>query len=701
MRVVCFGDSLTSCGGSTGTFPDILQDRFPDHEFLNKGVGGETLLDARKRYKEDVIELCPDVVLLEYGANDWWKDERPFEEWGNDLEFLIEAFIEAGIKVVVLGVFGKHLNLKGEWVEKVWGADDRSRAYRKLEKAIAEKHGCAYVPNIQMYTMGRRNQWDDRNHINEYGNRHVADTIEPILEDLLRCQAKPIRKPNLKTTRDFWQEAVQLAPDKMAVIDGDSRLTYSQADEQVRAIAAGLAAAGCEPRTRVAVYMPNCLEFYLIYWAAIRLNVMIVPLNTWLRAEGVAKILDSTKPQVLVTGKATDKQVFKALETVNIPQIYTRKPCDDYPSIADLMSDPDDAPLPEIDEDDISIIMHTSGTTGMPKGAIMRHVDLIFNNMAMINGHKYRPDDIHLVSNPMFHCTALYSQIPTAVYQKACSVLTSETNATRLLKLIEKEHITTFLSNPSIFQRIVSLPDPTEFDTSSLRLIGYAGSIMPVSTIRRLQLYFPEVDLRNFFGLTETTSLTHVLKGDEAEERPDSIGRLIPFVDAIIVTKTNKIAAPNEVGELLFARENVIPGYYNAPERIKKAICRINGRTWWRTGDLASVDEEGYFFIKGRAKDMIIVGGENVFAAEVEAILMANDLIKEAAIKGMPAIGVRKALGEMIRAYIVPRDRGLTEEDVRRYCHAHLASFKIPHEIVFVEGLPRNPAGKVIKDKLP
>jgi len=344
-----------------------------------------------------------------------------------------------------------------------------------------------------------------------------------------------------------------------------------------------------------------------------------------------------------------------------------------------------------------SIIMHTSGTTAAPKGAVMRHSDLVFNVMTTINAQQFTQQDVHLLVNPMFHCTALYSSLPAAAYQKTPVIITADTTAVSLLGLVARERISTFLTVPSILQRVVALPDLCELDTSSLRVIGYAGSFMPVKTVRELQRLFPEVELHNFFGLTETISATHVLNGEDALERPDSIGRLLPFVRALIVDEGGCEVPAGTVGELLFARENVIQGYWNQPGKLESALKTIDGEEWFNTGDLAMKDEDGFFFIKGRKKDMIIVGGENVFAAEVEAALMGYEGIKEAAVKGVEATGVRESLGELIKAYVVPAEAGLTERDVRRHCHSVLPSYKIPHIIAFMDCLPRNPTGKVVK----
>ncbi len=703
MRIICFGDSLSSCGGERGRYSDILQDRFPRHEFVNKGVGGETFVDARARFDADVLALAPDIVLIEFGANDWWRDERPFAAWAADLEYMVCELRKRNVRVVVLGVFGLYRNRAGQRVPKVYGIDARAVAYRDLEASIAARHGCEYVANIQEDIIQDRCGWRDRNHPNEYGNRCVADTLEPVLEKLLGEKALPARKPTLHTTRDFWNEAVALAPDRPAAVHGDWRLTFAEADALATRLACGLRnLAGCE-HPKVAVFLPNSMEYFLLYWAIVKLGGAIVPLNTWLRTDSLDGIFRNVRPELLVVQSERDRDVLQAaaclpeLKLIRVKAAADASGMTTFSTLLETHGAFTEQPLPE---DTVSIIMHTSGTTAAPKGAVMRHVDLIFNVMATINAQDFGPSDVHLLVNPMFHCTALYSSLPAAAYQKTPVIITADTAPDSLLALIARERITTFLTVPSILQRVVALPNLKDVDTSSLRLIAYAGSPMPVGTIQKLQLHFPGVELHNFFGLTETISATHVLLGEDAEQRPASIGKLLPFVEALIVDEQFQPVPAGTTGELLFARENAIEGYYNQPGKLEEAVVTVNGRAWFRTGDLALVDEDGYFFVQGRKKDMIIVGGENVFAAEVEGVLLGLPKVREVAVKGVPATGVRESLGELIKAYIVRDDPSLTETEVRRHCHARLPSYKLPHIIEFRDALPRNPAGKVVKTEL-
>ncbi|HEY3416459.1 MAG TPA: class I adenylate-forming enzyme family protein, partial [Armatimonadota bacterium] len=587
--------------------------------------------------------------------------------------------------------------------------------------------------------VGDRRCWSDSNHPNEYGNRYVADTIEPGLTELLGEQPLPIRKPTLETTRDFWQEAVALASDHLAVVDGDRRLTYGEANAMVEQLAANIAAATGVSRPTVAVYLPNGLEYYLIYWATQRLGGVIVPLNTWLKEESLAGIFRMVQPDILFVRGPQDEFAVRAGQGM---PVYATEHADDEPLLpsppplgreegapgttdeikhlpspflpreggqgvrsirpyTELLQTAPPAPEAPLTGDDLSIIMHTSGTTSTPKGAMMRHADLMFNVAAAINAHDFSTTDVHLLVNPMFHCTALYSSLPTAAYQKTPVIILPTTAPEELMAVVERERITTFLSIPSVFQKILTLPDLARYDASALRVMAYAGSPMPVATIRELRRRFPDVALHNFFGLTETISMTHVLRNTDLEAHPDSIGRLLPFVEAMVVDEDNQPMPPGEPGELLFAREEIIPGYFQQPERLQEALVELHGRTWFRTGDLAAVDAEGFFTVKGRKKDMIIVGGENVFAAEVEAVLLTHEKIREAAVKGIPATGVRSYLGELVKAYIVPHDASLTELELKKHCYERLPSYKVPAFFAFLDALPRNPSGKVVKDELP
>ncbi|MEI7833163.1 MAG: AMP-binding protein, partial [bacterium] len=449
MKIVCFGDSLTACGGPGGRFSDILACRFPGHEFVNCGVNGDSFVEAMQRLQGDVLTVHPDIVLIELGANDWWRDERPYTAWAKDLERCVTAIKTIGAEPVILGVFGLFIDGNGDYQAKTASIDARGVDYQFLEAKIASCHNCPYVANIQQRIINNRRCWDDGNHPNEYGNRYVAETIVPILESLLGQRVLPVRTPTLENLRDIWQEAVALEPERVAVIEGDNRLNYREANERVLRLARVLSV---YERPKVAVYMPNCLEYYLLYWAVQALGGVIIPLNTWLKTDSLRGIFTSVQPEVLcIRPDEITPEIAQLVAELGIPTLEITPDCPAAPLTADE--------LPAIATDDLAIIMHTSGTTSTPKGAMMRHSDLLFNLTVTVNAHLFTRDDIHLLVNPMFHCTALYSSLPAAAYQKTPVVITAASDPEVLLGLVQRERITTFLSVPTIFQKIQTLPN--------------------------------------------------------------------------------------------------------------------------------------------------------------------------------------------------------------------------------------------------
>jgi len=510
----------------------------------------------------------------------------------------------------------------------------------------------------------------------------------------------------LTNIRDYWDNAVEKFPRKIAAIFEGKECTYAELDGLTKSAASNLQRRfGVQHGQTVAVAMPNCIEFFIAYWAIVRLGAVVVPVNIRLMPAEMARIIGNSDASVLLMHASLKGAVMKAVGSCpNIKSVVCAGgSCEGAAPFEELLEEAGaPASEPEINPDDMIIIMHTSGTTGEPKGAVMTHGDIIFNVKNSIIAHSMRHEDVHLLVVPMFHCTALYSMLPGSAYLGSTIVIAPRSDIRELLTLIERHRITTFIGVPTLFHFLVSFRELDKFDLSSLKMISYAGSVMPPRTIRKLRERFPHVELRNFFGLTETTSVTHVLPGPDALERPDSVGKILPEVWMKIVDEQGREVRTGEVGELCFARENVVRTYWKRPDLMRDALFRDeDGREWFRTGDYALVDEDGYLYLRGRKKEMIIVGGENVYALEVENVLVAHEKVREAAVVGVPATGVRAYLGELIKAVIVPEEGAeLTEREIKQYCAERLASYKVPHIIEFRESLPRNPAGKVLKSEL-
>ncbi len=501
---------------------------------------------------------------------------------------------------------------------------------------------------------------------------------------------------------DVWEAVVAKFPRKTAAIYEDRYYSYRELDELTDLLAAFLHRKwGVSKGETVAIAMPNCIEFVLSYWATIKLGAIVVPINTRLRDAEMRYVVENSAARVLLSHSAVWGAVADAAQRAgNIEHIAVageRVGEGLMPFSALLEHELPLAPRPELAPEDIGVVAYTSGTTGQPKGAIMTHDNLLFNLRITCLCFSARHEDRHLLVVPVFHATAVYSLLPSSAYLGATLVIAPRPNVREIVELIEKHRATTFIGVPTIFHFLTQLRDLERRDLSSLRLIAYAGAVMPERTIRALREKFPWVALHNFFGLTETISQTHVLPSEDALERADSVGKLLPEVGMMIADEQGNPLPPGEVGELCFRQENVISGYWRQPGLLEQSLR--NG--WFHTGDLAMVDEDGYLYLKGRKKELIIVAGENVYAPEVENVILTHDKVLEVAVVGVEATGPRAYLGELVKAVVVPvQGAKLTEAEIKRHCAERLASYKVPQIVEFRSSLPRNPSGKVLKREL-
>jgi len=509
----------------------------------------------------------------------------------------------------------------------------------------------------------------------------------------------------IRSTRDMWENNLPRFPRKTAIVEGDVALSFADADAKIERLRTALAGRlGVRQHDNVAVLLPNCLDYFLVYWALVKLGAVVVPVNTRLRAEEMRHVIGTTDGQVLIAHKSLWKTAQAALpDCPNIRKVVSVGFIEDglIPYEELLATEPQPYTPPDISPDDLAIIMHTSGTTGQPKGAMMRQADLLFNVRMSLLAHGWRHEDVHLLVVPMFHATALYSMLPASAYLGSTIVVAPRPHVPELVALIERHRCTTFFGVPTLFYWLVNYRDLEKHDLSSLRLIAYAGSMMPPQTIYRLRERFPKVALHNFFGLTETIAATHVLPNCDATTHPDSIGKPLPEIHQLIVGEDLRPVPAGTVGQLCFHRSNVVRGYWKRPGLLEQACFTHEGEEYFNTGDLAMSDEDGYVYLKGRKKEMIIVGGENVYALEVENTILTHEGVMEVAVVGIEATGASAYLGELVKAVVVPKPGvKLTELDIKRHCAERLASYKVPSVVEFRDALPRNPGGKVLKREL-
>lgn len=501
-----------------------------------------------------------------------------------------------------------------------------------------------------------------------------------------------------QTMPENFDNAVAKWPRKPAVMSDQGVVTYAELDEASARLAGHLRnKLGVGPGTRVGLALRNRLELAVAYWACSRLGATVLPVNYRLGDEALRHVLVEGDMTCLVVEEVGWRRLRPATTAAarRPPLVCVDLPAEGVDSTWDeALAGPQAAGLGEgVDPSSPAIILYTSGTTGLPKGAVMTHHDLGFNIRMGIIAQSLRHEDVHLLAIPFFVPTACYTLINTAAYLGSTLVMAPDTEMPTVLPLLSRWRCTTFFGVPTLFFLLTNHPRLSEYDLGALRLIAYSGSTMPVRTIRRLRELLPHVWLHNFFGLTETIAMTHVLPNADADEQPESIGKLLPEIDGVVFAD-DSVAAPGQVGELVFRRDVIISEYWQRPGLLEESLRDA----WFHTGDLASVDEQGYFYVHGRSKDMIIVAGQNVYALEVEQVIMRLEQVREVAVVGIPATGVREALGELIKAVVVPHPgETLTERDVKHHCAAHLPSYKIPHIVEFRDELPHNPAGKVLK----
>jgi acyl-CoA synthetase (AMP-forming)/AMP-acid ligase II len=504
----------------------------------------------------------------------------------------------------------------------------------------------------------------------------------------------------LHTIPAYWRNAVAKFPNAPAAIYEGRTFSYAELDDQIARLA-GFLHDECKVRRgdRVAIALPNCLECLTFYWATLHLGAIAAPVNIRLRDEELRFVIRNIAPQAIAVHHETPAPVLEAVDSYEADG-HTIGVHGAQAAIAyeDAVAHEHRASIaPDIVPSAPAVILHTSGTTGEPKGAIMTHDTLHFNVRNAILSHSFRHEDNHLLVIPFFAPTASYSLLASSAYLASCITIAPRPDVGDIISLIANHRCTTFIGVPTLFHLFVSDPRLHEADLRSLRLIAYSGSPMPVRTIHRLRERFPHTSLHNFFGLTETISITHVLPSVNAADHPESIGKPLPEIFTRIIDENGNDVPRGEIGELCFRRENIIPGYWNRPGLLDESV--VDG--WFRTGDWAHEDADGFCYVQGRKKEMIIVAGQNVYALEVEKVIYTHDKVRDAAVIGIPATGARAALGELVKAVVVAQPgETLTELDIKRHCAQRLPSYKVPQVVEFREELPRNAAGKVLKRDL-
>ncbi len=483
-------------------------------------------------------------------------------------------------------------------------------------------------------------------------------------------------------------ESAARVPDSPAVRLGEAELTYADLDERSARLAALLQEKGLQPGDRVGVMLPNVLEFPTAYYGVLRAGCIVVPMNVLLKRREIAFYLEDSGAQLLLAWHGFAEEARGGAEDAGTELIEVEPQ-----SFAALLAAHEPAPgLAETAEDDTAVILYTSGTTGKPKGAELTHLNLFRNaEISSRNTCEIAAGDIVFGGLPLFHSFGQTVGMNATLKVGACLALVPKFDPGEALATIQRDGITHFYGVPTMYGALLHHPERESFDTSTLRTCITGGASMPVEVLRGFEQAFGAIVLEGY-GLSETSPVSSSNHPDK-ERKPGSIGTPLEGVEMKVVDEDDNDLAQGEVGEIVIRGHNVMKGYWQRPDATEEAMRG----GWFHSGDMAKVDEEGYFYIVDRKKDLIIRGGYNVYPREVEEVLYEHPKIREAAVLGVP----HDEWGEEIGAAVVLHDgEQIDPEEVSAYVKERIAAYKYPRIVWFLDDLPKGPTGKILKREI-
>jgi long-chain acyl-CoA synthetase len=501
------------------------------------------------------------------------------------------------------------------------------------------------------------------------------------------------------TLGDIPKKGATLFPEKTALVFEGIRISYREMNNRVNRFANALIALGCKKGERLAILSENTHKFLEVYFAAAKAGMSVTPLNFRLSDSELTHIVNDSEAGICIAGNGYEER-FQALND-ELENIKTWIALDGhfkgYLYYEDLIRGASgEEPRVEINEDDLMILMYTGGTTGLPKGAMLSHRNLLSAMYGLIIGYSFTRNDIECFILPLFH---------VSFWPALCVLMVGGTVAIvrrpdlqEVLQVIQDEKCTHINLVPTLLGWILALPNLDDFDLSSLRIISYAGSPMPPEVLKRCINKFGNIFSQGY-GLTEAAPLCTVFfPEDHAFEGPKagllkSVGKEGATVELRILDENDKPVKPGEVGEIAAMGKNIMMGYWKNPQLTAKTLRG----GWLHTGDIGTIDAEGYIYLVDRKADMIITGGENVYPKETEDVLYEHPAVQECAVASAPD----EKWGERVQAVVVLKEgHTVTEEELIQHSKKRLAGYKCPKKIEFWDELPKTPVGKIIRKKV-
>lgn len=497
---------------------------------------------------------------------------------------------------------------------------------------------------------------------------------------------------------DLVSKWARKTPERTALIASKSRFTWRDLDLAVNRFANGLLTLGLKKRDRVALVMDNYHAAYCViaYLGTQRAGGVVVPIISRLAPRELNYILDHSEAKFVVVQEnlAENIRQIKSSTPFLSNYIVVGKQKEGDEILWEQVQGSEESPNVRVSVDDWATFLYTSGTTGLPKGTMHTHFTQLHmairaQSFGLLNS------DVYETPIPFYTSTGCSTYFLPALYAGCTMIYDSAFDVEMCLDTIATERTTVFFGVPAMFIFMLQHPKLHSYDVSSLRLFYYGGSIMPYEIIKRINTEFPNVKLYNLYGLTEAGPGGTMLEPEYALTKQGSVGKpdLDPFTEIKLVDNEGNEVKPGEVGEILIKTPSAMIGYYKQPELTAETVKE----GFICTGDLGQMDEEGFLYIVDRKKDMIIRGGFNIYPAEIENVLIEHPDIVEVAVIGVP----HTALGEDIKAFVVKKkDSNITENQVVEFCRGKIADYKVPRKVQFIDALPRNPMGKLLKTEL-